>query len=93
MHEELEPEEQPRNWGGRRPGAGRKPHSSPGATQDLRNAMMNGARNSDYGKDPAYPNQPGDLERFFTTLANNNLLHVVRKNDSPSNQHAVRHDC
>jgi hypothetical protein len=68
MQEELEPEEQPRNWGGRRPGARRKPHSSPGATQDLRNAMMNGARNSDYQINPAILSASSRRSRT-TTLA------------------------
>ncbi len=73
MHEELEPEERPRTWGGRRPGAGRPPGRIDQRPRELREAMIDGANNSDYGKDPEHPDQPGDLERFFTTLANNNI--------------------
>ena len=35
--------------------------------------MFAAAESSEYGKDPSNPNAPGNLTRFFTTLANNNI--------------------
>ena len=54
-------EEHNKNYGGRRPGAGRKagvPNKSP---RDLKQAMFDGAVLSDYAKDPKHPNAPGSL--------------------------------
>jgi hypothetical protein len=61
------------NWGGPRPGAGRPKGSVDSRPREIREAMIQGAINSDYGKDPDHPEREGDLVRFFTNMANKNL--------------------
>ena len=73
MPQEPEIQYEPRNWGGKRQGAGRKPLIPNDYTREIREAMFAAAENSEYGKDPSNPNAPGNLTRFFTTLANNNI--------------------
>ena len=61
------------NWGGARPGSGR-PRGSMNDTgispRDLRAAVIEAAKNCKYGLDPADPDQPGSLTRFFIGVAN-----------------------
>jgi hypothetical protein len=58
--------------GGYRPGAGR-PKGSMNDTgispRELRIAMIEGAKNSRFGKDPNNPDAPGTLVNFFTNIA------------------------
>jgi hypothetical protein len=59
--------------GGPRPGAGRKPNIPNNYTREIRDAIVYAARNCEFGRDPAHPDQPGSLERFFVTLADRNM--------------------
>ena len=61
------------NWGGRREGAGRPKGSIDPRPRELREAMIEGAKNSKYGKDPNNPEAPGTLENFFANAADENL--------------------
>ena len=62
--------------GGWRPGAGR-PKGSMNDTgispRELRIAMIQGAVNSKWAKDPAHPDRPGTLENFFKNIAEANI--------------------
>jgi hypothetical protein len=71
--DETNDQQPPRRIGGKRPGAGRPPGQPNALTAQLREALITGAVNSDYGKDPEHPDQPGSLERFMVTLANRNI--------------------
>jgi hypothetical protein len=66
-------EEQRYGWGGARPGAGRPKGRIDSRPREIREAMLEGAMNSEYGKDPKHPDEPGDLARFFTNMANKNI--------------------
>ena len=41
--------------------------------QSIIDAMIAGAKNSKYGRDPEHPNASGSLTRFFTSIANENI--------------------
>jgi hypothetical protein len=41
--------------------------------QSIIDAMIEGAKESRYGKDPQHPDQPGSLTRFFTSVADENI--------------------
>jgi hypothetical protein len=41
--------------------------------QELLDALIEGAKNSRYGKDLQHPDQPGSLTRFFTSVADENI--------------------
>ena len=62
--------------GGRREGAGR-PRGIMNDTglspKNIREAMIQGAINSKYGKDPDHPDQPNSLVNFFKNVAEENL--------------------
>lgn len=61
------------NWGGRREGAGRPRGSIDARPRELREAMLNGAILSKYGKDREHPDQPNSLENFFKNVADDHL--------------------
>jgi len=63
----------PSKHGGPRPGAGRPPGQPNTLTAEWREALIAAAKNSKYGRDPDNPDAPGDLVRFLTTLADNNI--------------------
>jgi hypothetical protein len=60
-------------WGGARPGSGRPKGRIDSRPREIREAMLGGAMDSDYGLDPDHPDEPGDLRRFFKNMANKNL--------------------
>lgn len=41
--------------------------------ETLREAILEAAKNSKYGKDPEHPDRPGSLTRFFTSIADQNI--------------------
>jgi hypothetical protein len=41
--------------------------------RELYHALIEGAKNSKYGRDPNCPDQPGTLTRFFTSIADQNV--------------------
>jgi hypothetical protein len=41
--------------------------------RELYDALIEGAKNSKYGRDPQHADQPGDLTRFFTAVCNENV--------------------
>ena len=63
--------------GGYRPGAGR-PKGSMNDTgispKNLREAVIEAAKNCKYGLDPEHPDQPGSLTRFFIGIANEHTV-------------------
>ena len=64
------------NWGGYRPGAGRPRGSvfdGGPSPKVLREAMIAGATNSKWAKDPEHPERPGTLENFFRNVAEENI--------------------
>ena len=60
-------------WGGARPGSGRRKGRIDLRPREIREAMLGGAMDSDYGLDPDHPDEPGDLRLFFKNMANKNL--------------------
>jgi hypothetical protein len=60
------------NWGGSRPGGGRPKGSIDSRPREIREAMIQGAINSDLGKNLKHPDEPPDLINFFTNIANKN---------------------
>ena len=64
------------NWGGAGPGAGRPRGSvfdGGPSPKILREAMIEGAVNSKWAKDPADPDAPGTLEMIFRNIAKSNI--------------------
>jgi hypothetical protein len=45
--------------------------------RELYDALIEGAKNSKYGRDPQRPDQPGDLRRFFTNVLNENPAAIL----------------
>jgi hypothetical protein len=66
-------EETRNTWGGRREGSGRPRGSTDRRPREIREMLLEACARSNYGKDPAHPNEPGSALQFFITLANNNL--------------------
>jgi hypothetical protein len=67
-------EEKPKlGWGGPRPGSGRPRGRIDPRPKEIREMLLQACALSDYGRDPAYPDEPGSALQSFVTLANNNL--------------------
>jgi hypothetical protein len=75
----MSEEEKPKlGWGGARPNSGRKPGQTDPRPKEIREMLLQAAADSDYGRDPEHPDEPGSALRFFTSLANRNLDNFVQ---------------
>ena len=75
--DDMGDEEKPKlGWGGPRPGSGRPRGRIDPRPKEIREMLLQACALSDYGRDPAYPDEPGSALQFFRHSRKQQLRHL-----------------